>query len=680
METNNVNGRIDNVEEEPFFGPEGQDKEEIYSETESGSAGRQKQYLKYNPANGKLKLLILALAVLFCVFTYFLCKDSVGFIINYVAIGLMVAIILWGILAKNRGLKKLEDCAADLNNAVDIINNFHSQTSYSADDFIKNEPLFQEPTLRDAYAEYQSEVERLRIAGNYQYCDISDYINEKLLSQAANSSFNDLVGGMMTGLGILGTFVGLTFGLGNFQLGSTTTSDPNAMMSSINALMEGIKVAFLTSIFGMVFSLIFNWGYRGILSNSAASLSDFLDAYYDIVSPRPENEAYTRLINSQEEQKKSMAQFAEDIAIAFSKHLEESLPNAVSQGISDSIVPTMKGIQERMSQLAEQVASAQDQNLERITNDFVGHLDQTMGSQFERLGNSIKMICDWQESMSTQIQSLISEMTVSGERLVTVNQDLQKSMEGFDGYLTTLDSCQKTLTDSFNKTQTAYTEMIDLSKKQQEGMASIIEKENQSIENLDMISMLFKEQADTLKEELERQSELMVNFYAYQRELLQKSNESISAELLNQSQTYLAALDKQAKQLTDTMRQAAEDMTREFNTIKELHGSMIDGMNTSSAAMRNSSDAMVSASNDLTKNLDSAMERTYEQIDKQLSEIVLHLSGTLTEIKEITERVPKVVRLSTEENMKIMKDYIAKIEASQRTISETVKEFKKTNR
>ncbi len=64
----------------------------------------------------------------------------------------------------------------------------------------------------------------------------------------------------MTGLGILGTFIGLTIGLQQFNTGSASE-----ITNSISPLIQGIKVAFHTSIYGMVFSLIFSFVYKNKL-------------------------------------------------------------------------------------------------------------------------------------------------------------------------------------------------------------------------------------------------------------------------------------------------------------------------------------------------------------------------------------------------------------------------------
>jgi hypothetical protein len=67
--------------------------------------------------------------------------------------------------------------------------------------------------------------------------------------QAINLYIYDSIPTVFTTLGVLGTFVGIFFGLQDF--------DVNKITESIPTLLEGLKTAFLTSIYGIVLSLIF---------------------------------------------------------------------------------------------------------------------------------------------------------------------------------------------------------------------------------------------------------------------------------------------------------------------------------------------------------------------------------------------------------------------------------------
>jgi len=79
-----------------------------------------------------------------------------------------------------------------------------------------------------------------------------NYFHQTLLQRFINLRFWQNAPSMFVGLGILGTFVGLTLGLSDFQTGS-----PQEIQNSIRRLLGGINTAFLTSLHGIALSLSF---------------------------------------------------------------------------------------------------------------------------------------------------------------------------------------------------------------------------------------------------------------------------------------------------------------------------------------------------------------------------------------------------------------------------------------
>ena len=68
-------------------------------------------------------------------------------------------------------------------------------------------------------------------------------------SNSVNPYVYDSIPSVFTTLGVLGTFIGIFLGLMNFNVEKITESIPT--------LLGGLKTAFLTSIIGIILSLIF---------------------------------------------------------------------------------------------------------------------------------------------------------------------------------------------------------------------------------------------------------------------------------------------------------------------------------------------------------------------------------------------------------------------------------------
>ena len=86
--------------------------------------------------------------------------------------------------------------------------------------------------------------------------------------------YNSAITGTLTGLGILGTFIGLSLGLGAFN-----GDDIYTITDNVGPLLGGMKVAFHTSVYGIFFSLIFAFVHRCIVADAQEKLQEFLDCY-----------------------------------------------------------------------------------------------------------------------------------------------------------------------------------------------------------------------------------------------------------------------------------------------------------------------------------------------------------------------------------------------------------------
>ena len=128
--------------------------------------------------------------------------------------------------------------------------------------------VFYEKPLADAFRRYRLRMRRFMTNNGYMgTCDLEEYINEDLLDRVGKTHFNSGMSGTLTGLGILGTFLGLALGLGSFQ-----GDDIYTISDNVGPLLMGMKVAFHTSVYGIFFSLVFNFIYRGIMANSMKRL------------------------------------------------------------------------------------------------------------------------------------------------------------------------------------------------------------------------------------------------------------------------------------------------------------------------------------------------------------------------------------------------------------------------
>ncbi len=244
--------------------------------------------------------------------------------------------------------------------------------------------VFVNEELRVAFNKYRMRMNNYRTKRGYRNtCDLEEFINEDLLDRIGMNYFNSGMSGTLTGLGILGTFLGLSMGLGSFNGNDIFTISDN-----VGPLLSGMKVAFHTSVYGIFFSLIFNYVYRSIMADAYEKLEHFLNAFRQFAMP---------VAATEDENSAAMLVYQANMA------------NSMKQ----------------MLDLLKREAAEQTEGLEHIVNQFVEQMGDALGVQLGKLGTALKNTGDAQLVYTNNCRDLIDEVTA----LVEVNKKLQDSLE-----------------------------------------------------------------------------------------------------------------------------------------------------------------------------------------------------------------------------------------------------------
>lgn len=250
-------------------------------------------------------------------------------------------------------------------------------------DYRERKDAFENEELREAFNKYRLRIKsRQTRRGVSNPCELEEYINEDLLDRAGMSFFNSGMSGTLTGLGILGTFLGLSMGLGSFN-----GDDIYTISDNVGPLLSGMKVAFHTSVYGILFSLVFNFVYRSIMSDAYEKLENFLDVFRQTVQP---------LSVKEDENSAAMVVY------------QAGMSNVLKQ-----MLDLMKG------EAAEQTAG-----VERIVDKFTAQLQLSMGADFRELGNALKAAGEAQAAGAENAKELIEAVTA----LVEINRSVQSAL------------------------------------------------------------------------------------------------------------------------------------------------------------------------------------------------------------------------------------------------------------
>lgn len=271
--------------------------------------------------------------------------------------------------------------------------------------------------------------------------DIEEYINEDELDLHIHKRLLEMVPDILTSLGILGTFVGLVWGLKNFQ-----PNNYEAMTNSVASLVEGIKVAFLTSIYGISLSIVYTIGMKSEYSSLTERMQAFLEKFHAYVLPTAENESRNLLVSSQKLQTQAMKQMAEQFSVQMADSFEkvitptfqkmnDSLDMLVAsvtrcqqdavRDILDAFLKEMHGsFQMQFSDFNE--ALAQLKKAQKDNTDYTAALYHTMSQQLSE--SYIKQERAMKDAL-TEMNSLQSRYMGTANRIIQDNQSIQKMQQ-----------------------------------------------------------------------------------------------------------------------------------------------------------------------------------------------------------------------------------------------------------
>ena len=201
-------------------------------------------------------------------------------------------------------------------------------------------------------------------------------------------------------IGILGTFVGIFCGLWNFNTEDITASVP--------LLLDGLKLAFITSILGMSVSIIMSFIENSKKESSDNNSNEHIKTRFleDILTEQKEANKKTSLIHD------SIRRSEENINKQFSM-ANESLKKALdtlSKGATEEIITA----------------------LEKVISDFNKNLTEQFGDNFNQLNESVKKMIIWQENYKIAIEQVEKSLQVAVTNIETISNHTQKFANNYE--------------------------------------------------------------------------------------------------------------------------------------------------------------------------------------------------------------------------------------------------------
>ncbi len=346
------------------------------------------------------------------------------------------------------------------------------------------EELFRNPILKEQFSDYKYELSRIeRMERAYYKCDIESFISEDLIDAVIHRNRMNQVAGVMTGLGILGTFIGLSLGLQSFNTGTTAE-----ITNSIEPLMDGIKVAFHTSIYGMVFSLVFNYVYKRILDDAEASVRRFINAYKKYVLPDTTTDGINRLMELQMETADATRSLATTVA------------HQLSTGLAQLLEPQFDRFDRTITNFGNYATKNQMDALSQVVNAFLAEMNKSLHNAFTELAYTIDQTCETQRENTRQMQEVLDRTGKSAKNLTFIEEKVASITASVDRFVVQAESLQEDMRRSIDDLrQVGETDQL------------LLEQEHQYLNDLARYRNSINESVTILNDSLKEQQRLIAD-------------------------------------------------------------------------------------------------------------------------------------------------------------------------
>lgn len=354
---------------------------------------------------------------------------------NFVFLGVMVLIYLSGMIG---GMFKMNHLSEALRHGTEEVSSiFKAPGKAKAEDLSVLNEIFGEAYLDKKIDTFRGSIDKSQEGIG----DVEDFINEEEIDLHIHKRLLEMVPDILTSLGILGTFVGLVWGLKNFN-----PNDYAAMTSSVASLVDGIKVAFLTSIYGIALSIVYTYGMKSEYSSLTENLQGFLDRFHAYVMPTAENESRNLLVSSQKIQTEAMNKMAEQFSVQMADSFEKV------------ITPTFRKMNDSLDMLVTSVTRCQQDAVKEILDGFMKEMHNSFQLQFRDFNEALNQLKKAQkenadytatlyQTMSTQLSdnylqqervmkdamtelgNLQNRYLTTANRIVQDNQNIQKMQQ-----------------------------------------------------------------------------------------------------------------------------------------------------------------------------------------------------------------------------------------------------------
>lgn len=519
----------------------------------------------------------------------------------------------------------------------------------------------------------------------------------------SHHSFTEYAPTLLTSIGILGTFTGIVIGLLSF--------DTNNIDGSISQLLDGLKVAFTTSLVGMLSALVYKFLTTSnfVAPKASKEIKEDIDIkdLYSIMSDQNNNiiklqnllsdNADSSLIG----QVKLMRADIGDSNKLTNKNLEDILEQSRKLSLLNNIYESIrisneyfKSIEENQSnqkklfedfsvELWEKLQdfadmlskSATEQVIEALKNvisEFNEKLTEQFGQNFKELNDAVKELVIWQDNYKNQLGEMKNQFDTS----VSSMGEMEKSIENISvnsklipENMSHLESVMKINQHQIDELSNHLEAFKDIRDRAVEAVPEIRTQIDNTINGIqkasleliegvtsstDKISTVMTQNADDFAKNVSQTNAALVQ----SSDTLTKSSDEIKDQLTLTIQD----INKNVREMIENISKNSEDINKSFkdvnstieNELQNTNKKMISNFNYSIDELQNLSkkisDTLSSVTSELENNIKNVSQKQLEETTKVLNGLDKSIEKTIQDTSNnISRQIETMDRITEQE-------------------------------
>ncbi|WP_085318307.1 anti-phage ZorAB system protein ZorA [Derxia lacustris] len=421
----------------------------------------------------------------------------------------------------------------------------------------------------------------------------STFFNESvLIDSRINSEFFKHLPGLMTGLGIIGTFFGLIHGLQGFD----AAVEPEQVGASLKALLDAVGHAFIVSASAIFLAILATGIEKWWINHCYAAVEKLCGAIDELFESGSGAEYLQRLAN------------ASETSATQAMHIKEALVSDLKTILTELTERQMATLTASSAQMAQTIASSITEGLKAPLEEISGAVKNVSSQQGDAVN---RLLTDVLASFASRMEGMFGgQLSGMSELLKETAQTMQTTAQRFDQLAGRIEQAGSGAADKMALRMEAL--MESMAARQAESDARMLTFVDQ------LRGMVQEGQGQTAELMVKTFAELGETSAALVRQLQaqsERSNADVAErtqKLATEAEQALAAQGKQLGALAQAVEAAAQTMQtsveRMRSGVDENVGRMASGaerLNGASIRLESSLNAMSSAADAVDAGIES---------------------------------------------------------------------------